>query len=112
VVDENVEIGGRRRTAGARGDLSRGENREQFFSPHAHAVVREKLPRRKPNVLLQNGVVIGSERLSASPRIVKDAGNKIPQPAPVIIEDDVEIQANSCIDSRQRPAETRIRRGR
>jgi UDP-3-O-[3-hydroxymyristoyl] glucosamine N-acyltransferase len=35
---------------------------------------------------------------------------KIAQPAPVVIEDDVEIQANSCID-RASVGETRIRRG-
>ncbi len=36
--------------------------------------------------------------------------HKIPQPAPVVIEDDVEIQANSCID-RASVGETRIGRG-
>jgi UDP-3-O-[3-hydroxymyristoyl] glucosamine N-acyltransferase len=36
--------------------------------------------------------------------------HKILQPAPVVIEDDVEIQANSCID-RASVGETRIARG-
>src|SRR5205085_11614829 len=36
--------------------------------------------------------------------------HKIPQPAPVVIEDDVEVQANSCID-RASVGETRIGRG-
>jgi UDP-3-O-[3-hydroxymyristoyl] glucosamine N-acyltransferase len=61
------------------------------------------------NVLLQNGVVIGSDGFG----FAKTAGGrwyKIPQPAPVVIEDDVEVQANSCID-RASVGETRIRRG-
>ena len=36
--------------------------------------------------------------------------HKIPQPAPVVIDDDVEVQANSCID-RASVGETRIGRG-
>ncbi len=43
----------------------------------------------------------------------KDGGrrwHKIPQPQPVVIGDDVEIQANSCID-RASVGETRIGRG-
>ena len=47
---------------------------------------------------------------SASPKRSKDSWHKIPQPAPVVIEDDVEVQANSCID-RASVGETRIGRG-
>lgn len=85
-------------------DVTIGDN---FFA-HAHAVVRESC-RLGNNVLLQNGVVIGGDGFGFAK---DDAGrwHKIPQPQPVVIEDDVEIQANSCID-RASVGETRIGRG-
>src|SRR5271166_1271279 len=83
VVDENVEIGD-------------------------HAVVRENCLIGN-NVLLQNGVVVGSDGFGFA-KTRDGHWHKIPQPAPVVIEDDVEIQANSCID-RASVGETRIRRG-
>ncbi len=60
-------------------------------------------------VVLQNGVVVGSDGFG----FVKQADGthlKIPQHADVVIEDDVEIGANSAVD---RPAvgETRIKAG-
>jgi len=61
------------------------------------------------NVLLHNGVVIGSDGFGFA-RTKDGRWHKIPQPAPVVIEDDVEVQANSCID-RASVGETRIRRG-
>ena len=78
------------------------------FFAHAHAVVREGC-RIGNNVLLQNGVVIGADGFGFAK---DDAGrwHKIPQPQPVVIEDDVEIQANSCID-RASVGETRLGRG-
>lgn len=78
------------------------------FFAHAHAVVREGC-RIGNNVLLQNGVVIGADGFGFAK---DDAGrwHKIPQPQPVVIEDDVEIQANSCID-RASVGETRVGRG-
>ena len=60
-------------------------------------------------VVLQNGVVVGSDGFGFAPQ--KDGSHlKIPQHASVVIEDDVEIGANSAID---RPAvgETRIGAG-
>lgn len=80
---------------------------DNFFA-HSHAVVRESC-RIGNNVLLHNGVVIGSDGFGFA-KTSKGSWHKIPQPAPVIIEDDVEIQANSCID-RASVGETRIRRG-
>ena len=61
------------------------------------------------NVLLQNGVVIGADGFGFAK---DDSGRwyKIAQPEPVVIEDDVEIQANSCID-RASVEKTRIGRG-
>jgi UDP-3-O-[3-hydroxymyristoyl] glucosamine N-acyltransferase len=75
---------------------------------HAHASVRDgcRLGRR---VVVQDGAVIGSDGFGFVTR--KDGTHrKIPQRAPVVIEDDVEIGANTTID---RPAvgETRIRAG-
>ncbi len=78
------------------------------FLAHAHAVVREGC-RLGDNVILQNGVVVGADGFG----FAKDDNgqwHKIPQPMPVIIGDDVEIQANSCID-RASVNETRIGRG-
>src|SRR5581483_10249285 len=61
------------------------------------------------NVVLQNGVVAGGDGFG----FAKDnAGrwHKIVQSGPVVIEDDVEIQANACSD-RASVGETRIARG-
>ena len=78
------------------------------FFAHAHAVVRESC-RIGNNVLLQNGVVIGADGFGFAK---DDAGRwqKIPQSGPVVIGDDVEVQANSCID-RASVGETHVRRG-
>jgi UDP-3-O-[3-hydroxymyristoyl] glucosamine N-acyltransferase len=80
---------------------------DNFFA-HAHAVVRENC-RIGNNVLLQNGVVIGGDGFGFA-KTAEGRWHKIPQPAPVVIEDDVEVQANSCID-RASVGETHIGRG-
>jgi UDP-3-O-[3-hydroxymyristoyl] glucosamine N-acyltransferase len=107
VVDENVEIG-----AGAvllaHTVIYRGVKIGDDFFAHAHAAVREGC-RIGNNVLLQNGVVIGGDGFGFA-KMHNGRWHKIPQPAPVVIEDDVEVQANSCID-RASVGETRIRRG-
>ena len=107
VVDEDVEIGDDAVLL-AHVVIYRGVKVGDNFFAHAHAVVRENC-RIGNNVLLHNGVVIGSDGFGFAKT---HDGNwyKIPQPAPVVIEDDVEIQANSCID-RASVGETRIRRG-
>ena len=107
VVDENVEIGADAVLL-AHVVIYRGVKVGNNFFAHAHAVVRENC-RIGNNVLLQNGVVIGSDGFGFA-KNREGRWYKIPQPAPVIIEDDVEIQANSCID-RASVGETRIRRG-
>jgi UDP-3-O-[3-hydroxymyristoyl] glucosamine N-acyltransferase len=75
---------------------------------HAHASIRERAVIGH-RVILHNGVVIGSEGFGFAKQ-VDGTHLKIPQAAAVIVEDDVEIGANSTID---RPAvgETRIRAG-
>jgi UDP-3-O-[3-hydroxymyristoyl] glucosamine N-acyltransferase len=60
-------------------------------------------------VILQNGVVVGADGFGFARRS-DGRWHKIQQNAPVVIEDDVEIQSNSCID-RATVGETRIRRG-
>jgi len=78
------------------------------FFAHSHAVVRENC-RIGNNVQLHNGVVIGSDGFGFA-KTAEGHWYKIPQPAPVVIEDDVEVQANSCID-RASVGETHIGRG-
>jgi len=80
---------------------------DHFFA-HAHAVVREHC-RVGNRVILQNGVVIGGDGLGFAKQ--KDGSwYKMTQSGPAVLEDDVEIQANSCID-RATVGETRIGRG-
>jgi len=107
VVSEHVEIGNNAVLL-AHVVVYRGAKIGDNFFAHAHAVVRENC-RLGNNVLLQNGVVIGGDGFGFAK---DDAGrwHKIPQPQPVVIEDDVEIQANSCID-RASVGETHIGRG-
>jgi UDP-3-O-[3-hydroxymyristoyl] glucosamine N-acyltransferase len=107
VVDQNIEIGDHAVLL-AQVVVYRGVKIGDNFFAHAHSVIRENC-RIGNNVLLQNGVVIGSDGFGFA-KTQDSRWHKIPQPAPVIIEDDVEVQANSCID-RASVGETRIRRG-
>jgi UDP-3-O-[3-hydroxymyristoyl] glucosamine N-acyltransferase len=79
---------------------------KNFFA-HSHVSIRENC-QIGDNVLLHNGVVIGSDGFGFAK---DDSGNwyKIPQTGRVVIEDNVEIQANSCVD-RASLGETRIGR--
>lgn len=76
--------------------IYRGAKIGDNFFAHAHAVVREDC-RLGNNVVLQNGVVVGSDGFGFAK---DDAGHwhKILQSGPAIVGDNVEIQANSCID--------------
>lgn len=78
------------------------------FFAHAHSMVREHC-RLGDNVVLQNGVVVGSDGFGFAK---DDAGHwyKIVQSGPTIVGDNVEVQANSCID-RASVGETRIANG-
>jgi len=107
VIDEDVEIGDDAVLL-AHVAIYRGVTIGKKFFAHAHAVVRENC-RIGNNVVLHNGVVIGSDGFGFA-KTGDARWYKIAQPAPVVIEDDVEIQANSCID-RASVGETRIRRG-
>ena len=107
VIGEDVEIGADAVLL-AHVVIYRGAKLGDNFFAHAHAVVRENC-RVGNNVLLQNGVVIGADGFGFA-KTAEGRWHKIPQPAPVVIEDDVEVQANSCID-RASVGETRIGRG-
>ena len=107
VIDENVEIGANAVLLAhvvIYREVKIGDN---FFA-HAHSVVRERC-RLGNNVLLQNGVVIGADGFGFA-KTAEGRWYKIPQPAAVVIGDDVEVQSNSCID-RASVGETRIGRG-
>lgn len=75
---------------------------------HAHVSIRERCT-LGARVIVQNGAVVGSDGYGFAQR-PDGSHEKIPQTAPVVIEDDVEIGANTTID---RPAvgETRIKAG-
>jgi UDP-3-O-[3-hydroxymyristoyl] glucosamine N-acyltransferase len=107
VIDQDVEIG-RHAVLLAHVVIYRDAKIGDNFFAHAHAIVREGC-RLGDHVLLQNGAVIGADGFGFAK---DDSGHwyKIIQPEPVVIEDDVEIQANSCID-RASVEKTRIGRG-
>jgi UDP-3-O-[3-hydroxymyristoyl] glucosamine N-acyltransferase len=75
---------------------------------HAHVSIRERCS-IGARVIIQNGAVVGSDGYGFAQR-PDGSHEKIPQTGPVVIEDDVEIGANTTID---RPAvgETRIKAG-
>ena len=87
--------------------IYRGVKIGKNFFAHAHVSIRENCEIGN-DVLLHNGVVIGSDGFGFAK---DDNGNwyKIPQTGRVVIEDNVEVQANSCID-RASLGETRIGR--
>jgi UDP-3-O-[3-hydroxymyristoyl] glucosamine N-acyltransferase len=106
-VDEGVEIG-RRAVLHSLVTIYRNTRIGEDFLAHSQTVVREGCTIGN-RVILQNGVVVGGDGFGFAKR-ADGRWHKIMQNAPVIIEDDVEIQANSCID-RATVGETRIRRG-
>ena len=80
---------------------------KNFFA-HAHAVVREDCV-LGDNVILQNGAVVGADGFGFA-KDDKGEWHKIAQSGPAIIDNDVEVQANACID-RASVGETRVGRG-
>ncbi|HMF90860.1 MAG TPA: UDP-3-O-(3-hydroxymyristoyl)glucosamine N-acyltransferase, partial [Candidatus Angelobacter sp.] len=106
VIDAGVEVG-ENCTLLPGVVIYRGVKIGKNFFAHAHVSVREGCT-IGDNVLLHNGVVIGSDGFGFAK---DDQGNwyKIPQIGRVVIEDNVEIQANCCVD-RASLGETRIGR--
>jgi UDP-3-O-[3-hydroxymyristoyl] glucosamine N-acyltransferase len=107
VVQEDVEIGNNAVVL-AHVVVYRGAKIGHNFLAHAHAVVRE-FSQIGNRVALQNGVVIGGDGFGFA-KDEKGRWHKIAQSGPTVIEDDVEIQANACVD-RASVGETRIARG-
>ena len=106
-VDEDVEIG-RNAVLHSFVTIYRGAKIGDDFFSHAHAVVRE-FCRLGDRVILQNGVVIGGDGFGFAKQ--KDGTwQKMLQAGPAVLEDDVEVQSNSCVD-RATIGETRIGRG-
>jgi len=107
VIDEDVEIG-KNAVILAHVVIYRGAKIGNNFFAHAHAVVREHCL-VGDSVILQNGAVIGADGFG----FAKDDGGrwqKIVQSGPAILEDDVEVQANACVD-RASIGETHVARG-
>ncbi|MEQ1474043.1 MAG: UDP-3-O-(3-hydroxymyristoyl)glucosamine N-acyltransferase [Candidatus Acidiferrum sp.] len=106
-VDEDAEIGGNA-VLHSFVSVYRGAKIGHDFFAHAHAVVREFCT-IGDRVILQNGVIIGGDGLGFAKR--KDGSwYKISQSGAVVLEDDVEVQSNACVD-RATVGETRIGRG-
>jgi UDP-3-O-[3-hydroxymyristoyl] glucosamine N-acyltransferase len=106
VIGEEVEIGANC-TILPHVVIYRGAKIGDNFFAHAHAVVRE-FCRLGDNVVLQNGAVIGADGYG----FARDGAgwHKIVQSGIVVLGNDVEVQANSCVD-RATMGETRIANG-
>ncbi|MGC2108693.1 MAG: UDP-3-O-(3-hydroxymyristoyl)glucosamine N-acyltransferase [Candidatus Korobacteraceae bacterium] len=110
VVDHDVEIGDDAVLL-PHVVIYRGARIGKKFFAHAHAIVREYCA-LGDSVILQNGAIVGSDGFG----FVRDGQHwdhpweKITQSGPAVLEDEVEVQANSCID-RASVGETRIQRG-
>jgi UDP-3-O-[3-hydroxymyristoyl] glucosamine N-acyltransferase len=107
VIDQDVEIGDNAVVL-AHTTIYRGVKIGHNFFCHTHAIVRE-FCRLGNNVVLQNGVIIGSDGFGFAK---ENSGRwqKIVQSGIVVVDDDVEIQAASCID-RASIGQTTIARG-
>ncbi len=107
VIDEEVRIGDDAILL-AHAVVYRNARIGNRFLAHAHSVVREHC-QIGDNVILQNGVIIGADGFGFAKN---DAGqwHKIVQSGPAVLEDDVEVQANACVD-RASVGETRVSRG-
>lgn len=106
-IDEDVEIGDNV-VLHSFVTIYRGTKIGDDFFAHSHCVVREDC-RIGNRVLLQNGVVVGTDGFGFA-RDAQGHWHKILQVGRVVIEDDVEVQANSAID-RGAVSDTRIGRG-
>jgi UDP-3-O-[3-hydroxymyristoyl] glucosamine N-acyltransferase len=107
IIEDDVQIG-RNCTIYPFVHISRGVRAGDQFRAYAHVSVREYCLIGN-NVILQDGAKIGTDGYGYAKR---DDGSyyKIVQSGIVVLEDDVEIGANSTID-RATIGETRIRRG-
>jgi len=107
VIGENVKLGPRA-VIHPHSAIYEGVRIGEDFLAHSHVSVREFCS-IGDRVVLQNGVRLGTDGYGFARR-ADGSHHKIPQSGGVVVEDDVEIQAGSCID-RAAVGETRIRRG-
>ena len=107
VVEEEAHIG-RNSVLHSFVTIYQGARIGDDFFAHSHAVVREfcQIGNR---VILQNGVVIGGDGLGFAKQS-DGTWYKMRQSGAAVLEDDVEVQANACVD-RATVGETRIGRG-
>jgi UDP-3-O-[3-hydroxymyristoyl] glucosamine N-acyltransferase len=106
-VDEDAEIG-RNAILHSFVTIYRGAKIGDDFVAHAHSVVREHC-RIGNRVILQNGAIIGGDGFGFAKR-QDGTWYKMVQSGPAVLEDDVEVQSNACVD-RATVGETRIGRG-
>lgn len=106
-IDEEVEIG-RKAVLHSFVTVYRGAKIGDDFVAHAHSVVREHC-RIGNRVTLQNGAIIGGDGFGFAKR-PDGSWYKMAQSGPAVLEDDVEVQSNACVD-RATVGETRIARG-
>jgi UDP-3-O-[3-hydroxymyristoyl] glucosamine N-acyltransferase len=106
VIDDDVEIGNNAVLL-PHVVIYRGVRIGENFFAHAHAVVREHCT-LGDNIVLQNGAIIGCDGFGFARDLHR--WEKITQSGPTVLENDVEVQANSCVD-RASVGETRIARG-
>ena len=106
VIDDDVEIGANC-TLLPHVVIYRGAVIGNNFFAHSHAAVRE-FCRIGDNVILQNGVVIGADGYGFAPE--GESWHKIVQSGTTVIGNNVEVQANSCVD-RATVGETRVADG-
>jgi UDP-3-O-[3-hydroxymyristoyl] glucosamine N-acyltransferase len=106
-IDEGAEIGRNAVLHSFVTIYSHARIGDDFFA-HAHVVVREHCQVGN-RVILQNGAIIGGDGLGYAKQ--KDGTwYKMQQSGPAILEDDVEVQSNACVD-RATVGETRVGRG-
>jgi UDP-3-O-[3-hydroxymyristoyl] glucosamine N-acyltransferase len=106
VIDEDVEIGDQAVLL-PHVVIYRGATIGNHFFAHAHAVVREYCT-LGDNVILQNGAIVGCDGFGFARN--GNRWEKITQSGPTVLENDVEVQANSCVD-RASIGETHIGQG-
>lgn len=106
VVEAGAEIGPRCRLEGLTW-VGRGAVLGEGCRIHSGVQIRERCVLGK-RVVLQCGVVVGSDGFGFAP--VEGGSVKVPQTGRVLIEDDVEVGANTCLD-RGTLGDTVVRRG-
>jgi len=107
VVEEGVEIGDDCVLKSFAVIYRNARIGHRFFA-HSHAVVREGVV-IGDDVILQNGAVVGGDGFGFAKQ-ADGSYYKIVQAGSLVIEDQVEVQANACVD-RASVGESRLRRG-